>query len=90
MHHLNHLSYSEAVSGPAPAPNVETEIMKAKIEAMQTDLTGIKAEFHKFQALETKVEILDLTVNKIQKSLSTLETGQKSSSDKLEALSSPY
>lgn len=57
--------------------------MKAKIEAMQTDLAGINADLHKFQALETKVEKLDSTVSKAPKSLSTLKTGQWSSSDKL-------
>ena len=84
MHHSNHLSYSEAVTG---STNVETEIMIAKIEALlQADLSGIKAELHKFQALETKVEKLDSTVSKVQKLLSTLETGQKSFSDKLDKL----
>jgi hypothetical protein len=43
---------------------------------MQTDLAGINADLHKFQALETKVEKLDSTVSKAPKSLSTLKTGQ--------------
>ena len=38
---------------------------------------------HKFQALQTKVEKLDSTVRRVQKSFNTLQTGQKSSSDKL-------
>ena len=71
---------------PSPPINPETEILKGKVEALQTDLAGIKAELAKVKTLEAKVGKLDTTVNHVRESLATLEKGQQTSNSKLDRL----
>ena len=65
---------------PSPPINHETEILKGKVEALQTYLAGIKAELAKVKTLEAKVGKLDTTVNHVRDLLATLEKGQTSNS----------
>lgn len=85
-HPNKHLSYSQALGEPSPPINHETEILKGKVEALQTDLAGIKAELAKVKTLEAKVGKLDTTVNHVRDSLATLEKGQQTSNSKLDRL----
>jgi hypothetical protein len=78
-HPTKHLSYSQALGEPSPPINHETEILKGKVEALQTDLAGIKAELAKVKTLEAKVGKLDTTVNHVRDSLATLKKGQQTS-----------
>ena len=85
-HPTKHLSYSQALGEPSPPINHETEILKGKVEALQTYLAGIKAELAKVKTLEAKVGKLDTTVNHVRDLLATLEKSQQTSNSKLDRL----
>ncbi|KAI9553709.1 hypothetical protein GHT06_021639 [Daphnia sinensis] len=87
-HQSSHLTYSQVLRGNASSSAIdpETEIINGKIEAIQTELKQIRAELYKVKALEGKVANMDLTVRKVESTLSTLETGQLASNLKLDKI----
>lgn len=54
----------------------EIEITKSQIEAIQTEVLVLRNGKGRIKPLEEKVNLLDLAVNQIQVSLSSLENGK--------------
>ncbi|KAK4024839.1 hypothetical protein OUZ56_010333 [Daphnia magna] len=85
-------SYSDAVKMNLGLDKLhpEIEIMKSQIEAIQTEMAMLRTDIGRIKPLEEKVNSLDSAVNQIQGSLSSLDSGQQATNNKLDKISSNH
>ncbi len=67
-------------------PDPEVEILRSKIDAMQTEMKMIREEIGLIRLLEEKVKDLNTTVSMTEGTLSVLKGGQQTTNSKLDKL----